>query len=115
MNSVQLIGRLAADPEIRYQESGKVIANIRIAVRRNKDTTDWVNVTAFDKVAEMLVNYVTKGREVGITGRLQVDTWTDKESGANRSAMKVIASQITLIGNKNDKPAEGDAGDVEPF
>lgn len=109
MNSVSLIGNLGADPEARYKESGKVIAQIRLAVRRNKDVTDWISVTAFDKVAETVINYCKKGSQIGITGRLQVETWKDRETGANRRAMKVIASQVTLLGSKDD--SQGDPVD----
>lgn len=114
MNSVQIIGNLGAEPEMKYFESGKVVANIRVAVRRSKDVTDWINATAFDKTAEMIANYCHKGDQIGVTGRLQVDTWVDRESGANRSAMKVIATQITLLRNKGNGNGEVPADDDEP-
>lgn len=114
MNTCSLIGRLVADPDVTYKDSGKVIANICIAVRRNKDVSEFINITAFDKTAETVANYCKKGGQVGINGRLQVDKWVDRESGANRSAMKVIASQITLLGSKGDKPEDG-TGEIEPF
>jgi single-strand DNA-binding protein len=96
MNSVALIGRLGKAPEIKETNAGK-IAKFSIAINRNKEVTDWFDVTAFAKTAEAAAR-LGKGSEVGVTGRLQVDKW--EKDGQKHSRVVVIADRITFIGPK---------------
>lgn len=111
MNSVCLIGNIGGEIEARYLDSGKVIASFSIAVSRGKDKPpDWFAITAFDKTAEVVINYCKKGSKVGVNGRIQQEKWVD-QSGANRSTVKVIASQVDLLSTKQE--ADLSAGDDE--
>ena len=99
MNVVCLIGRLGKDPELRVTQGGISVAKFSIAVDRRDEAknTDWFDVTCFGKVAENTGQYMRKGCMVGITGRLRQDTWTDKQSGQNRSKVTVAASQVDFL------------------
>ncbi|ABO51127.1 single-strand binding protein [Desulforamulus reducens MI-1] len=104
MNSVNIIGRLTRDPELRYTQNGKAVTNMSIAVQRygNKDEADFFDCTAFEKTAETIANNLTKGREVGVSGRLQQERWDDQQTGQKRSAVKIMVNSITFIGPKQD-------------
>lgn len=101
---VTLEGRLAADPEMRFSPSGKAVAQFRVvcADRRYNEAdqkwedsrTLWIDVTAFDKVAENAVESLTKGDEVLMVGKLQTDEWEDRDSGAKRSKITLIANAV---------------------
>lgn len=101
MNSVNIIGRLTRDPELRYTQNGKAVTNMSIAVQRNKDEADFFDCVAFEKTAETIANNLTKGREVGVSGRLQQERWEDQQ-GQKRSAVKIMVNLITFIGPKQD-------------
>ena len=85
LNVVNLVGRCGVDPDIRYFESGKVLCRLTLAVNRptkNDDQPDWFSLELWGKDAEVASNYVRKGSLLGIQGRLKIDTWTDRGSGA---------------------------------
>src|SRR5690606_31104460 len=77
MNTVSLIGRLGGDPQLRHTPNGTAVANASIAVPRrgNREETDWFDLTFWGKTAELAANHLTKGRQVGVTGRLQQERW----------------------------------------
>jgi single-strand DNA-binding protein len=107
MNTAVLVGRTGRDAEIRYFESGKVKANFSVAVNRwdpktKSEVADWFNVDVWDKLAEFAGEYVKKGVQVAVDGRIVKDTWTDKATGGNRESFKIIANQIRLLGSKRD-------------
>ena len=107
MNTVVLVGRVGRDAEIKYFESGKVKANFSIAVNRwdtktKSEVTDWFNIDVWDKQAEFAGEYIKKGIQVAIDGRIQQDKWTDKASGGDRERLLVIANSIRLLGSKRD-------------
>lgn len=102
MNSVNLMGRLGRDPEIRYAGETPV-ANFSLGVQRDKENTDWINVTAWAKDAEIAEKYLKKGMLVGISGRLQTNMWKDKD-GKNRTDVFVRASRIDFAENKSSAP-----------
>ncbi|MBQ2113510.1 MAG: single-stranded DNA-binding protein, partial [Selenomonadales bacterium] len=78
MNHVTLMGRLTADPEIRYTQSGKAVASFTLAVNRGRsDATDFIPVVAWEKLAEIIGNNLSKGRRTLIEGRLQIRTYED--------------------------------------
>ena len=103
MNSTVLVGRVGRDAEIRYFESGKVKANFSIAVNRwdaktKSEVADWFNIDVWDKLGE----YVKKGAQVVIDGRIAVNKWTDKASGNDRENFYILANSIRLLGSKRD-------------
>lgn len=106
MNSIVLLGRTTNSIELKQTQAGKSVATFTLAVKRpfTKDTTDFHTVVAWDKQAELLANYVTKGRQVCIRGYLTVRTWTDNQ-GNKRYATEVIADEVSFVGS-NDTQAE---------
>lgn len=109
MNSVVIVGRTGRDPELKYFESGSVKANFSVAVNRpsreNKET-DWFNIDAWGRTAEVVGEYLKKGREVAVHGRLQVRKWTD-EAGNEREALSVVASDVKFLGSKAQNEGGG--------
>lgn len=107
MNSVVLIGRLARDPELRFTASGKAVATFSIAVNRPFSKTneaDFFNVVVWGKVAENCANYLSKGRLVGVEGRLQSRSY-ETQNGDKRYITEIVANQVEFLewGNKENK------------
>ena len=105
------MGRLTRDPEQRTTTSGKTIASFSIAVDRGgqEDAADFFDVTAWEKLGELVMQYLGKGRRVLVQGRLRQDSWDDKETGKKRSRIEVTASDVTFLDGPN-----GDGGDSAP-
>lgn len=119
VNIVILAGNLTADPELRYTPSGLAVAQLRLAINhRYKDskTNEWredvtfVDVDLFGKQAETAKQYLSKGRPVMIEGRLRLDQWEDKQTGAKRSRLKVVASRMQFLGAPSGGGARGGGG-----
>lgn len=111
INQVILMGRLTRDPEQRTTSTGKTIANFSIAVDRGgqDDQADFFNVTAWEKLGELVIQYLAKGRRVLVQGRLRQDSWDDKETGKKQSRIEVVATDVTFL----DGPSDG-AGSSAP-
>ncbi|MCG9893585.1 MAG: single-stranded DNA-binding protein, partial [Thermosynechococcaceae cyanobacterium MS004] len=109
MNSANLIGRLTVDPEIRYFESGKSVAKFSIAVDRNKEETDFFELEAWEKTAEVVAQYCKKGSQVGVSGSLIQERWKDKTTGTGRSKVVIRCSRIELLGARPDGEGQGTA------
>jgi single-strand DNA-binding protein len=112
INQVILMGRLTRDPEQRTTSTGKTIASFSIAVDRGgqDDTADFFNVTAWEKLGELVVQYLAKGRRVLVQGRLRQDSWDDKETGKKQSRIEVVATDVTFLdgpSNNNDNQPIG--------
>ncbi|MFZ2125116.1 MAG: single-stranded DNA-binding protein [Candidatus Saccharimonadales bacterium] len=107
INQVILMGRLTRDPEQRTTSTGKIIASFGIAVDRQSqdDSADFFNVTAWEKLGELVIKYIGKGSRVLIQGRLRQDSWDDKETGKKQSRIEVVATDVTFL----DSPREGGA------
>ena len=108
INQCTFIGRLAADPELRYMQNGDAVANFRIAVgwkTKDKEGAEWVSITAFGKLSEIVGEYCKKGGQVFVQGRLKTDEYTDKE-GQKRYSTKIIADRLQLLGGKPSGSAE---------
>ncbi len=105
INQVILLGRLTRDPEQRTTTTGKTIASFSIAVDRagQDDGADFFNVTAWEKLGDLVVQYLAKGRRVLVQGRLRQDSWDDKETGKKRSNVEVTATDVTFL----DGPSDG--------
>lgn len=99
INQVILMGRLTRDPEQRTTTTGKTIVSFSIAVDRGgqDDQADFFNVTAWEKLGELVMQYLSKGRRVLVQGRLRQDSWDDKESGQKRSRVEVTATDVTFL------------------
>lgn len=104
INQVILMGRLTRDPEQRTTTTGKVIANFSIAVDRGgqDDAADFFEITAWEKLGELVMQYLSKGRRVLVQGRLRQDSWDDKETGKKRSRVEVTATDVTFLDGPSD-------------
>jgi single-strand DNA-binding protein len=110
LNRVLLIGNLTRDPEVRYTPKGTAVADIGIAINRiysgddgeKKEETTFVDVTLWGRQAEVAQEYLKKGRQVFIEGRLQLDTWDDKQTGQKRSRLRVVAENMQMLGSRGD-------------
>lgn len=105
LNKVMLIGNLTRDPEVRYTPSGKAVADISLAINRvwnndagqKQEETTFVDITLWGRQAELAQQYLTKGRGVYIEGRLQMDSWDDKETGKKRTKLKVVGDNLQFL------------------
>jgi len=105
LNKVFLMGNLTADPELRYTPKGTAVTDIRLAINRyyagdnseRQEETTFVDVTLWNRQAEVAGNYLSKGRGVFVEGRLQLDSWEDKASGQKRTKLRVIGENIQLF------------------
>ena len=97
MNSIQLIGRLTRDPELRSTRSGKPVAAMRLAVsRRDREAAPvYVDVVAYDKLGEVAAEHLVKGQQVAISGRLDYQEW--EHEGSKRSKHEVVASEVDFL------------------
>ena len=110
LNKVQLIGRLGRDPETRFTPSGTKVANFSVAVGRRwrgadgevKEDTDWFNVVAWGRLAEICQEYLIKGRLVYIEGRLKTDRY--EVDGETRYSTKVVARNMQMLERKPEEP-----------
>ncbi|MGQ9508905.1 MAG: single-stranded DNA-binding protein [Thermodesulfobacteriota bacterium] len=105
VNKVILIGNLGANPEIRYLSNGTAVANFRIATTENRvnrsgekvSFTEWHRIVAFGRLAEICKDYLNKGKQVYIEGRLRTRQWEDK-NGNRRSTTEIVATQMQMLG-----------------
>lgn len=109
LNKVQIIGHLGRDPEMRYTPSGKPVTTFTVAVSRSWNTvdgerhneTEWFNVVAWGNLAEICKQYLNKGQQVYIEGRLQTRRWDDKE-GVKHTSVEVVANEMMMLGDRRD-------------
>jgi len=109
VNKVILLGRVGKNPEVRYTQSNQSVASFSIATNRTwmdkngekREVTEWHNITAWGKLAEICRDYVTKGKQVYIEGRLQTQSWDDKE-GNKRYKTEIVAETLVLLGSKEE-------------
>lgn len=122
VNQVILLGRLTADVDLRATQSGKNVASFTLAVdkmaNQQKDgesSADFFDVTAWEKLAELMSQYTSKGSKVLVMGRLNQQTWEDKESGKKRSKVVIVANDVTFLdaksGSQTDDVAPKDIDD----
>ena len=120
-NKVILLGNLTRDPEVRYTPKGTAVTELGMAVNRvytaengeKREDTTFVDVTLWGRTAEIAGEYLKKGRPVFIEGRLQLDTWDDKQSGQKRSKLKVVGEGLQLLGGRPGGGGGGGGGDEE--
>lgn len=121
VNKVILIGNLTRDPELRYTPKNTAVADVGIAVNRRYRVDDewreeptYVDVTVWGSQAENASKYLSKGRQVYIEGRLQMDTWEDKNTGQKRSRLRVVAETVQFLGNRGEGGSGGGGGSAAP-
>ena len=110
LNKVMLIGNLTRDPETKYLPKGTAVAEFGLAVNRKyktdtgdlKEETMFVEISLWGRQAEIAKEYLTKGRSVYIEGRLQLDTWDDKQSGQKRSKLRVVGETFQMLGSRGE-------------
>ncbi len=104
INTINLVGRAGREPDVRYFESGSIVANFTLAVnRRSRDEEpDWFNIEIWGKQAQIAADYVKKGSLIGVTGSLKIDSWKDKNSGEDRFKPVIRVDRINLLGSKRD-------------
>ena len=120
VNQVILIGRLGRDPEVRYLPNGEAVANFGLATSENwkdrngekQERTEWHNIVMYRKLAEIAGQYLKKGAQVYITGRIQSRKYTGKD-GIERTAYEIIAGEMKMLGSKQDG-SHSEASDTKP-
>jgi single-strand DNA-binding protein len=118
-NKVILLGNLTRDPEVRYTPKGSAVCDLGLAVNRSytldsgekREEVTFVDVVLWSRLAEIAGEYLKKGRPVFIEGRLQLDTWDDKQSGQKRSKLRVIGETMQLLGGRPPGAGAGAAGE----
>ncbi|HZI12799.1 MAG TPA: single-stranded DNA-binding protein [Myxococcus sp.] len=108
VNKVILIGNLGADPEVRFTPGGQAVANFRIATSESwtdkngqkQERTEWHRIVVWGKLAELCGEYLKKGRQCYVEGRLQTREWTDKENRKNYTT-EVVANAVTFLGGRD--------------
>ncbi len=123
LNKVMLIGNLTRDPEVKYTPKGTAVAEVGLAINRNyvtdsgerREETTFVDVTFWGKQAETIKQYLTKGRPLYVEGRLQLDTWDDKQSGQKRSKLRVHGENFQFLGGRPGSEGGGNSGGGEEY
>ncbi|MCX8156147.1 MAG: single-stranded DNA-binding protein [Verrucomicrobiae bacterium] len=119
-NKVLLIGNLTRDPELKYTPKGTAVARLGLAVNRRwrsetgeeKEEVTFVDIDAFGRQAEVLAQYLRKGRPLFVEGRLRLDTWEDKNTHQKRSQLRVVLEGFSFLdsaGGRTEAPANGNA------
>jgi single-strand DNA-binding protein len=118
-NKVILLGNLTRDPEVRYTPKGSAVCDLGLAVNRvystdsgeKREEVTYVDVVLWARLAEIAGEYLKKGRPVFIEGRLQMDTWDDKQTGQKRTKLRVVGESMQLLGGRPAGPAAETAGE----
>lgn len=118
LNKVMLIGNLTRDPEVRYTPKGVAVADIGLALNRyyttdsqeRREETTFVEVTLWNRQAELAGQYLAKGRSVYVEGRLQMDEWQDKTTGDKRTKLKIVGETIQFLGGQGPGGGGGGSG-----
>jgi single-strand DNA-binding protein len=117
VNKVILIGNLGKDPEVKYTQTGMAVAHFTLATNERfkdkdgnwQDRTEWHNLVAFQRTAEIAAEYLKKGRSVYIEGSLRTNSWDDKETGQKKYKTEIIINDLVLLGGR-DAGSEGGGG-----
>lgn len=115
LNKVMIIGHLGRDPEMRYTPSGRPVTTFSVATSRSWNTSDgerrseteWFNVVAWGSLAEICKQYLVKGQQVYIEGRLQTRRWED-DNGNRRSSVEIVAKEMVMLGDRKKKSDQRD-------
>ena len=115
VNKVILVGNLGKDPEVKYTPSGIPVAKFSLATNERfkdkngewQDRTEWHNIVAWQRLAEIVGEYVKKGSKLYIEGKLQTSSWEDKQSGEKKYRTEIIAQDLVLLGGRGEGDSEG--------
>jgi single-strand DNA-binding protein len=115
LNKVMLIGNLGKDPEVKYTPNGTAVAKFSVATNERfkdksgewQDRTEWHNIVAWQRLAEIVGEYIKKGSKVYIEGRLQTSNWEDKQSGEKKYRTEIIAQDLVMLGGRGDAESAG--------
>ena len=116
INQINLVGRLGKDPEIKWFDSGKVLAKINLAVKRPSNTDknpNWFDLELWGKTAEIAAEYTSKGSLIAIEGELKFDEWIDKDTNKQRSKPVVKVNRLELLASSNNMDSQSDTTDDE--
>lgn len=121
VNKVILVGRLGSDPELRYTNNGNPVATISLATSekwkdkegQSQEKTEWHRVVLWSKLAELAGQYLSKGRQVYIEGKIQTRKWEDKD-GQTRYTTEVVGNQMQFLGSQSDAAPSNNAGSDLP-
>ena len=119
VNKAIIVGNLGRDPEMRATQSGTQVANFTVATSRaysdasgqRQEETEWHRVVAFGRLAEICGQYLHKGKQVYIEGRIQTRSWEDKESGQERYSTEIVANEMQMLGRAGEGGGGGGGGD----
>ena len=122
VNKVILVGNLGRDPELRTTTSGQPVANFSVATSRRwkdrdgnrQEQTEWHNVVCFGRQAEVAGQYLTRGKQIYVEGRLQTHSWDDKNTGEKKYRTEVICDNFQMLGRKGDSGGGGGGGSTKP-
>ena len=117
VNKVILVGNLGKDPEVKYTPSGTAVAKFSLATNENfkdrsgewQERTEWHDIIAWQRLAEIVGEYVSKGSRVYVEGKLQTSSWEDRQSGERKYRTEIVARELVLLG-----PRQGGSGDQAP-
>jgi single-strand DNA-binding protein len=112
LNKAMLIGNLGKDPEIRYTADGMAVANFSLATSekwKDEMRTEWHRIVAFGKLGEICGQYLTKGKQIYIEGRIQTREWDDKD-GNKRTTTEIVANNMVMLGSRGDAPVSRPSG-----
>ncbi len=110
VNKVILVGNLGRDPEVRNTPSGQTVASFSLATSRRwkdrdgnrQEQTEWHNIVVWGKLAEIAGQYLTKGKQIFVEGRLQTRSWEDKDSGEKKYRTEVVCDSLQMLGSRGD-------------
>ena len=101
MNTANLIGYVGTQPELKTTQSGKSVCSFNLAVKSRGDKTNWIKLVFWNNLAEIVVKYIKKGEQLGVTGEINVREY--EVEGSKRTAFEINVNDITFIGSKKDK------------
>lgn len=115
VNKVILVGRLGRDPEIRYTSGGQAVANFTLATDESyksrsgerQKRTEWHRIVLWGKLAEIAQQYLKKGMQIYVEGRIQTRQWEDKRDGQKRTTTEIVATTLKMLGSRGDSGAAG--------
>jgi len=116
-NKVILVGNLGRDPEMRFTGNGAAVTSFSVAVSRNfkgqdgeqREETEWFQIECWDRLAEIANEFLQKGRQVYVEGRIRLHSWDDRNTGEKRYSMRVRATDLVLLGQRGDAGPGGSA------
>ena len=120
MNKVILVGRLAQDPDVRYTQGGKAVASFNLAVNRfgggsaQKESADFIPIVAWEKLAEICGNNISKGSKILVEGRLQIRSY-EAQDGQRKRITEVVAQSVEFLGDKRNKSQNNSDVDYNSF